>query len=130
MEVKAKRSGQRRGFQSPVATETLRGNEVLRQKGKGLGGCLVPPWGPTFFPLTFLESDQHLEVPALCCSKNQVVGKRGEAETLRWKGKERMEQSVWVPSWSLAASVLPKLPPAECHFAIYLHVIIAMRCRY
>lgn len=46
-----------------------------------------------------------------------------EEETSGWSG------APWALSWSLAAQS-PKLPPAECDFAIYLHVIIAMRCRY
>lgn len=64
---------------------------------------------------------------ALCCSAVWLEG-RGAETLLRREG--RMEQATRVPSWSFAVPVLPKLPPAECDFAIYLHVIIAMRCRY
>ena len=52
-----------------------------RKERKRLGGGLVqlsPPWGPQFFPLTFLMSGQDLEVPALCRSKNLVEGERGK----------------------------------------------------
>lgn len=89
-----------------------------------------PPMGTHMFcfPLTFLPSGQDLEVPALCCSQNRAEGERGKPKLN--DRKARTAQSIRVPSWSLAAPVLPEPPPAECHFAIYLHVIIAMRCRY
>lgn len=129
-EVKAKGPGQR-GAQRHLSTETQMRTKI-RSERKKLGECSVqrsPPQDPQLSSsLAVSMSSRDLGIPVLCCGKNRGEGERGTPR-LR-DGKKRREQSTRVPSWSLAASVLPKLPPAECHFAIYLHVIIAMRCRY
>lgn len=54
---------------------------------------------------------------------------RGGREGGKKGGKTAVEERK-VPSWLLVASALRVQTPAESYFTIYLHVIIAMRCRY
>ena len=46
-----------------------------------------------------------------------------------WQYAENMG-GVWVLSWLSHAAARPSQSPAESYFTIYLHVIMAMRCRY
>ena len=106
-----------------------------KEAGRMLGPAVPLGWMRTqgdphvfFSPSVSTMGGRDLEVPALCCSKNLVEGEGGSRDSK--KERKGWSRASRVPSWSLAASVLAKLPPAECDFAIYLHVIIAMRCRY
>lgn len=45
-------------------------------------------------------------------------------------GFKKKKNTLKVPSWQLEASALRLKAPAESYFAIYLHIIIAMRCRH
>lgn len=61
------------------------------------------------------------------CSLSSGIDETGGREGRG--GKAAVEERK-VPSWLLVASALRVQTPAESYFTIYLHVIIAMRCRY
>ena len=93
-----------------------------------------PRWRRTWgdkrlrFPSVFSVVARILQ--SLLCAAVQSGWRGAGSRDSSQKGGKGWSRATRVPSWSFAAPVLPKLPPAECDFAIYLHVIIAMRCRY